>query len=78
MNEHEELLAKAWACLSEASKIQGPALRAKVLALVHRSQQVAQAVLLRDLDWSQSNPQASANGASFAPPTLPTNPKSSS
>jgi hypothetical protein len=36
MNEDEELLAKAWACLSEASKIQDPVLRAKVLALVYR------------------------------------------
>jgi hypothetical protein len=71
MNEHEELLAKAWACLSEAPKIQDPAVRAKVLELVYHTQQVAQAALLRDLDGSQSIPKALADGASFASPTNP-------
>lgn len=41
MNEHEELLAKALACLGEAAKIQDPGVRAKVLALAYHSQQVA-------------------------------------
>jgi hypothetical protein len=75
MNEHEELLAKAWACLSDASKIEDPAVRAKVVALVYHAQQVAQAALLRDLDGGRSNPEASANGASFDNPTPLTNPK---
>ena len=75
MNEHEELLAKAWACLSDASKIQDPVVRDKVLDLVYQSQQVAQAALLREFDVGRSNPETSAGGASFADPTPRTNPK---
>jgi hypothetical protein len=75
MNVHEELLAKALACLSEASKIQDPAVRTKVLELVYHSQQVAQAALLPDLNGVRSNPEPSAEGALFAPPGPPTNPK---
>jgi hypothetical protein len=50
MNEHEELLAKALACLSEVAKIQDPGVRAKVLALAYHSQQVAQAAILRAIN----------------------------
>ena len=75
MNEHEELLAKAWACLSDASKIEDPVVRANVLELVYHSQQVAQAALLHEFDAGRSNPEASAGGASFAQPTPRTNPK---
>ena len=66
MNDHEELLSKAWACLSEASKIQDPQLRAKVLDLVYHSQRVAEAALVRDFDGGRPNHEASADG-SFAP-----------
>jgi hypothetical protein len=73
MNEHEELLARAWACLSEASKIQDPVVRDKVLELVYQSQQVAQAALLRDLDGRGANHEASVDGVSSTTPQ--TNPK---
>lgn len=75
MNEHEELLAKAWACLSDASKIHDPVVRDKVLELVYQSQQVAQAALIRDLNGGGSNHEASAEGVSLAPTTPQTNPK---
>ena len=75
MNEHEELLAKASACLSEASKIQDPVVRAKVVELVYHSQQVAQAALLRNLDGIPSSPELSAESAPFTRPTPQTNPK---
>jgi hypothetical protein len=64
MNDHEELLAKALACLSEASKIQDPEVRAKVLELVYHSQRVAEAALVRDLDGGRSDHEASDDGAS--------------
>jgi hypothetical protein len=76
MNEHEELLAKALACLGEASKIEDPAVRSKVLELVYQSQQVAQAALLRDLNGIRSNPERPMEGGSLVPPAPPTNPKS--
>ena len=59
MNEHEELLAKALACLGEAAKIQDPGVRAKVLALAYHSQQVAQAAILRDINGTPSNRESS-------------------
>ena len=76
MNEHEELLAKALACLGEASKIEDPAVRAKVLDLVYHSQTVAQRALLREVEGVRPNPEPSAEGAPFAPPGPPANPKS--
>ena len=75
MNEHEELLAKALVCLSEASKIEDPAVRAKVLDLVYQAQQVAQTALLQKIAETRSNPQPSAEGATFVQPAPPTNPK---
>jgi hypothetical protein len=67
MNDHEELLAKACGCLGEASKIQDPEVRAKVLDLVYHSQRVAQAALAPNIDGGRSNHEASADGSSFAP-----------
>jgi hypothetical protein len=64
MNEHEELLDKASVCLSEASKIQDPEVRAKVLELVYHAQRVAERALVREVDREQSNHEASADGAS--------------
>jgi hypothetical protein len=75
MNGLEELLAKALVCLSEASKIEDPAVRAKVLDLVYQSQQVAQATLLRELDEARSKPALSGENASLAAPASSTNPK---
>jgi hypothetical protein len=43
MNDYEELLDRAAACLKDASKIEDPGVRANVLALVYHSQKVAQA-----------------------------------
>jgi hypothetical protein len=63
MNEYEELLAKASACLSEASQIHDSEVRAKVLDLVYHSQRVAEAALVRDLDGRRSNHEASTDGA---------------
>jgi hypothetical protein len=48
MNEYEELLDKAAACLKDASKIEDPGVRAIGLALVYHSQKVAQAEILRE------------------------------
>jgi hypothetical protein len=73
MNEHEELLAKALACLSEASRIEDPDVRSKVLELVYQAQKVAQAALLREFNGARLNPEP--EGAPFAPPTPATNPK---
>ena len=64
MNDYEELLAKAWACLSEASKIQDTELRAKVLDLVYHAQQVAEAALVRDINGASQEAQADG---SFVP-----------
>lgn len=75
MNEHEELLAKALACLTEASKIEDPVVRAKVLELAYHSQQVAQASLLRDLAGIRSNSELADEGTPLASPTPWTNPK---
>jgi hypothetical protein len=50
MDDHEELLAKASECLSEASKIQDPEVRAKVLELVYYAQRVAAAALAREVN----------------------------
>ena len=50
MNDHEELLAKASACLSEASKIQEPEVRARVLDLVYHAQRIAEAALAREIN----------------------------
>ena len=75
MNEHEELLAKAWVCLNEASKIEDAAVRAKVLELVYQSQQVAQTAILREVDGVRPNPKPSGESAPLAPPKAPTNPK---
>ena len=55
MNEYEELLVKALACLSEASKIQDPGVQAKVLELAYHAQQVAQAAILRDVHGNSPN-----------------------
>jgi len=40
MNQYEDLLAKATACLSDAWKIDDPVVRARVLELVYAAQQV--------------------------------------
>jgi hypothetical protein len=64
MNDHEELLAKASACLSEASKIQDPEVRANVLELVYHAQRVAERALVRDLDGARSDHEASSDGPS--------------
>ena len=50
MNQYEELLLKASACLTEVSKIEDSVVRAKVLELVYQSQLVAQAALLRAIE----------------------------
>jgi hypothetical protein len=57
MNEYEELLNKASACLRDAPKIDDPVARANVLALVYRAQQVAQAALLREVNGARMNPE---------------------
>jgi hypothetical protein len=67
MNEHEELLARALACLTEASKIEDPVVRAKVLELAYHSQRIAQASLLRGLGDIRPAPELSDVGASFRP-----------
>ncbi len=65
MNQYEELLLKASACLTEASKIEDSVVRAKVLELVHQSQLVAQAALLRAIDGERaSEAEASASSRS--------------
>ena len=53
MNQYEELLLKASACLTEVSKIEDSVVRAKVLELVYQSQLVAQAALLRAIDGAR-------------------------
>jgi hypothetical protein len=75
MNEHEELLAKALACLNEASKIEDPVVRSKVLELAYHSQRVAQESLLRGLADIRPKPELPDGGAPFVPPTPRTNPK---
>ena len=55
MNEHEELLVKALACLSEASKIQDPVVRDKVVELAYHAQQMAQAAIVPDVHGSVLN-----------------------
>jgi hypothetical protein len=49
MDEHEELLIKAWSCLSEAHKIEDPVLRQRVVDLAYSCQKLAQAAILNRL-----------------------------
>ena len=57
MNEYEERLNKASACLRDASKIEDPVMRANVLELVYHSQRVAQAAILREINGARPNPE---------------------
>lgn len=57
MNEYEELLDKAAACLKDASRIEDPGVRANVLALMYHSQKVAQAEILRETNGALPNPE---------------------
>jgi hypothetical protein len=50
MNEHEDLLTKATACLELASKIDNPLVRTAVLELVHAAQKAAQAAILQEIN----------------------------
>jgi hypothetical protein len=49
MDQHEELLIKAWSCLSEAHKIKDPVLRRRVIDLAYRCEELAQAAILNRL-----------------------------
>lgn len=55
MNEYEQLLDKAAACMKDASKIEDPGVRANVLALVYHSQKVVQAEILRETNGFRVN-----------------------
>ena len=46
MNDYEELLIKAWSCLSESYKIEDPDLRQRVDDLAYRCQLLAQTAIL--------------------------------
>ena len=46
MNDYEELLIKAWSCLSESYKIEDPDLRQRVVDLAYRCQLLAQTAIL--------------------------------
>ena len=72
MNRYEELLVKASACLSDASKIEDPLVRAKVLDLAYHSQMVAKEIILQEIDAAWLNASAS-NGAASSPPLAPLN-----
>jgi hypothetical protein len=49
MDKYEELLIKAWSCLSEAHKIEDPALRGRVVDLAYSCQLLAQTAILDQL-----------------------------
>ncbi|HJR22702.1 MAG TPA: hypothetical protein VJ822_13825 [Dongiaceae bacterium] len=49
MDDYEDLLIKAWSCLSESHKIEDPALRQRVVDLAYRCQLLAQKAILEQL-----------------------------
>jgi hypothetical protein len=61
VNRYEELLVKASACLSDASKIEDSVVRAKVLELVYQAQLVAQAGILREIDGGRLSQDSSSS-----------------
>jgi hypothetical protein len=46
MDDYEELLIKAWSCLSESHKIEDPDLRQRVVDLAYSCQLLAQKAIL--------------------------------
>ena len=57
MDDYEELLVKAWSCLSKSQKVEDPVLRRRVLDLAYRCQVLAETAILDQLHEQGMHPK---------------------
>ena len=60
MDDYEELLIKAWSCLSKSQKVEDPVLRRRVLDLAYRCQVLAEMAILDQLHEQGMDPKKPA------------------
>ena len=60
IDDYEELLIRAWSCLSKSQKVEDPVLRRRVVDLAYRRQVLAETAILDQLHEQGMDPKKPA------------------